>query len=652
MSDQIGPKLMDESRYPNPRSRARPAKKQRKQRPSHSCQECRRLKMKCDRRVSQGPCSNCVRRNRADICFGVSSGAHTPRSQSNPPASDQGHSGQGQQILDLQDPPLRPLQPATQPSPYDQHDHGTRGGTDKLGQLALLARAVEPLAASRRGTQSQSPTALPGATQEAPEQQQPPGGGNAPDLLNGTAAGAEAGSIGHRATQHAVDHGSDQNGSYGTLMFGKGGRSKYLGPTAGSEWLKDSETREMSATPAATRAPSPEAASPSTEAHHRHHHSHSSSTVPIAFPLHASPARISTRDLLSRLPSREETWILVESYYRYCAWHHDVAPKPRFEETFDRVFKLVDGQPPSPPVNAQEIALLYMIMAQGTLYNIEMTFNDPSAEEWVRLAERALVKGDFLATNTIAGIQALHLLSHYHLELDKGRRGDNAWPLFGLMMRLIQAMGMHRDGTRWSLPEDVVEERRKVFWECHAGDIFQAHCFSRPCAINPEHCDTSFPAEPLNLKGEKSYSRLRFELSLLSSEILNIAMKVRKPEYSAVLELDRRLCQFEQSVPFYLRCRAAFLSMPSRYPQLDAVIEASPEPSPRSMTTSFQQMNLALNICETIINLHRPYYAKALYEDIDDPLKSEYAPSYLTVIERCSVRRARPPTPRVPFPIN
>ena len=41
-------------------------------------------------------------------------------------------------------------------------------------------------------------------------------------------------------------------------------------------------------------------------------------------------------------------------------------------------------------------------------------------------------------------------------------------------------MGMHRDGTRWNLPQDIIEERRKVFWECNAADIFQAHCFSRP----------------------------------------------------------------------------------------------------------------------------------------------------------------------------
>lgn len=38
------------------------------------------------------------------------------------------------------------------------------------------------------------------------------------------------------------------------------------------------------------------------------------------------------------------------------------------------------------------------------------------------------------------------------------------------------------------------------------------------CAINPEHCDVEFPAEPLHVSQEKSYSRLRFELSQLSSE--------------------------------------------------------------------------------------------------------------------------------------
>lgn len=37
---------------------------------------------------------------------------------------------------------------------------------------------------------------------------------------------------------HAFEDG-EQSASHGTLMLTEGGRSKYLGPTAGSEWLKD-----------------------------------------------------------------------------------------------------------------------------------------------------------------------------------------------------------------------------------------------------------------------------------------------------------------------------------------------------------------------------------------------------------------------------
>ena len=39
-------------------------------------------------------------------------------------------------------------------------------------------------------------------------------------------------------TPQSISQG-DHNGSHGTLMLSQGGRSKYLGPTAGSEWLKD-----------------------------------------------------------------------------------------------------------------------------------------------------------------------------------------------------------------------------------------------------------------------------------------------------------------------------------------------------------------------------------------------------------------------------
>lgn len=86
---------------------------------------------------------------------------------------------------------------------------------------------------------------------------------------------------------------------------------------------------------------------------------------------------------------------------------HDVAPKAAFEKTFDRVFTLAGGGTPSPLVNPQELALCFIILAQGTMFNIEMPNYDSSAEEWLHLSEKALVKGDFLSNNTVAGLQTL-----------------------------------------------------------------------------------------------------------------------------------------------------------------------------------------------------------------------------------------------------
>ena len=86
------------------------------------------------------------------------------------------------------------------------------------GQFSLLSSSLGPCTV--QGAISQSPPSL------TP--------GNA-GPLNGIPS--RDGGSSSTALQH-IDHG-EQNGSHGTLMLSKGGRSKYLGPTAGSEWLKD-----------------------------------------------------------------------------------------------------------------------------------------------------------------------------------------------------------------------------------------------------------------------------------------------------------------------------------------------------------------------------------------------------------------------------
>lgn len=84
---------------------------------------------------------------------------------------------------------------------------------------------------------------------------------------------------------------------------------------------------------------------------------------------------------------------------------HDVAPRDRFEKTFDRVYAIANDT--SRRVNAQELALVFIILAQGNVFNIEIASDHTVPEELLRLSELALMKGDFLSNNTVAGVQTL-----------------------------------------------------------------------------------------------------------------------------------------------------------------------------------------------------------------------------------------------------
>ena len=149
----------------------------------------------------------------------------------------------------------------------------------------------------------------------------------------------------------------------------------------------------------------------------------------------------------------------------------------------------------------------------------------------------------------------LTVVNAINRQLDKGRRGDNAWPLFGLVMRLIQAVstairerqvqakakhirrwvciGMAAAGTchRMWLRKDARYSGNAIPPTSSRHIVSQGRMYARRTyicpnsalildrsTINPEHCDTEFPSEPPRPNNEKSYSILRFELSQISSE--------------------------------------------------------------------------------------------------------------------------------------
>lgn len=86
----------------------------------------------------------------------------------------------------------------------------------------------------------------------------------------------------------------------------------------------------------------------------------------------------------------------------------DVAPRPIIEKVINETYAVKTAKSPEfRAVDPQSLALLFIILAMGSLHNLELPPNDPSADEFLELSKRSLAKADFLTRSNIAGIQTL-----------------------------------------------------------------------------------------------------------------------------------------------------------------------------------------------------------------------------------------------------
>jgi hypothetical protein len=95
---------------------------------------------------------------------------------------------------------------------------------------------------------------------------------------------------------------------------------------------------------------------------------------------------------------------------------HDPAPRSTVVGILEEAYNPLAGS----AVEAQKLALLFIVFALGALHNLELPANDPSAEEYLSLSQACLAMGDFMRFTTIAGVQAL-VSSHVISKADPSR---------------------------------------------------------------------------------------------------------------------------------------------------------------------------------------------------------------------------------------
>ncbi|RDB19140.1 putative transcriptional regulatory protein C1F7.11c [Hypsizygus marmoreus] len=543
-----------------------------------SCAECRRLKIKCDKQI---PCQSCQRRGCAALCPNGSLST-----------------GQG----------TRFVLAAT------EHLHR------RIAKLSGRIRQLEDALACLHAKHSTEPHPL---LHE--------------DLITNDEQDDEA--FGKVEDSAAVVQGPapDVIDAFGTLSISDHGISRFFGPTGGSESLLIANLNPPNPTPSSPSHSSSPSSSASTLT--------GTETLLLfshAFPFTPMGPSEDVQTLIeSHLPPWERAQVLCQTYFVQMSWiFRGVTRAQLIDDMLPVVYRRprVQGEEYSSP---HDLALIFMVFALGALVMDEEGRVDGEqdkaqeggspvqgkgqvelAEHYHQVARAAVALQPVLEKPSIVTIQTLHLMSIYNAMSGSDLRSETSmemtWSLITLAAHLSQTIGLHRDSARWGLSPKMVQRRRILFWDLFVADVWQSLNTGRPPSFSLAYIDCSFP-EPQDAVDGKEGAEGGFGTAYVTARTLT----AEAPSYATIMELDRKVREFP-------------LPEGMAGPQKDAGFAGRTTDNKVDMVLSFQRCVLD-HIRETVLMyLHRSFFAQAIIEHPENPLKSAYAPSFLAAYRASS----------------
>jgi len=198
------------------------------------------------------------------------------------------------------------------------------------------------------------------------------------------------------------------------------------------------------------------------------------------------------------LPDRQQTKQLVTYHNECLLWFHASLFAPALQEQLDDFFLNHDGNPESPGVNVQWLALLFAVMASSMTSAPESTveqwgFSYAEAQllsrKWYKAVLTCLNTSDYMSNHSIYSVQAIatltgpaHILGH----------SNSQSVLLASAVRIAQSLGLHRltANARGTVTE--LEIGRRVWAQLCTQDWFST-CFSEAYLIHPLHSTSDAP---------------------------------------------------------------------------------------------------------------------------------------------------------------
>ncbi|PHH89679.1 hypothetical protein CDD83_5509 [Cordyceps sp. RAO-2017] len=493
-----------------------------------SCVTCRRRKVRCDKQM---PCSNC---RRALIPCIFPAPGRAPRQQ-------------------------RPRDPNAPPKSSSQRE------VELVKRLRKLEGIVEELSGQIEVESGGKPPSAPGSPD--PSHSNPDGQLPRQSVSGGLDMFASTGSPSSKDNESVADHASetarrrDMQMSFGRLVLDdQRGTSRYVSSGFWSK-LNDEldaireETRRLTDDDAddsdfeGTPIDSP-SAGPSFFADHH------------AFVLGYRSADV---DLHSCHPVPPHVTFLWSVY------QENVEPLIKLLHIPTTDFIMRDARKNSRQLTPGQEALAFAIyfaaitsLEPDEVHTNFGTSKDRLLVQYRFALEQSLAKANFLDTSDVNVIQAFTLF------LIVVRRHDESrfcWALTGLLIRIAQGLGLHRDGSHFKLPPLETETRRRLWWAILMLDLRSAEELGTDMTIGEHSYDTQMPSNindsdigpesvelpmPREGRSDCAVSLVRAEICVLSRRFVTAASAMAamcpKADESSIAERERMLIEVYQRV--------------------------------------------------------------------------------------------------------
>ncbi|KAH8831655.1 hypothetical protein DL96DRAFT_1494149 [Flagelloscypha sp. PMI_526] len=170
------------------------------------------------------------------------------------------------------------------------------------------------------------------------------------------------------------------------------------------------------------------------------------------------------------------------------------------------------------------------------------------ADRYFQIGLSCLSMQSIFNSPEVASVQALMLFAAYNEFQGAISTAtlDPSWTILSLACKVAQGLGLHRDSAKWNLDDVTVQRRRWLYWELVSLEMLASAFTGRPPSIRQSYVDTELPddAGRTDARGQPLQGFFRWKHEALRDfhlDLLEILLAAIPPKYEAIIELDRKV---------------------------------------------------------------------------------------------------------------